>query len=137
MNEQNNIQVVQKAYECFGKGDIPGILSTLSDDVVWHVAPVENVPYTGTRNGHAGAAAFFAGMVEAEDTLKFEPREFTAQDDRVVVIGHYEARAKVTGREYATYWVHVFKFRDGKITSFTEYTDTAAIAAAFVKAQNA
>ncbi len=137
MNEQNNIQVVQKAYECFGKGDIPGILATLSADVVWHVAPVENVPYTGTRNGHEGAASFFTGMVEAEDTLKFEPREFTAQDDRVIVIGHYEARAKATGREYATYWVHVFKFRDGKITSFAEYTDTAAIAAAFVKAQNA
>lgn len=137
MSEQNNIQVIQKAYQCFGQGDVAGILSTLTDDVVWHVAPVANVPYTGTRNGHAGAGEFFALMAELEDVLAFEPREFIAQGDKVVVIGHFAARPKSTGREYETYWVHVFTMRDGKIASFVEYTDTAAIAAGFTKAQSA
>lgn len=137
MSEQNNIQVIQHAYQCFGQGDVAGILNTLTDDVVWHVAPVENVPYTGTRNGKAGAGDFFAKLVEVEDVLKFEPREFIAQGDKVVVIGEYAARVKDTGREFETYWVQVFNLRDGKISNFTEYTDTAAIAAAFVKAQSA
>ncbi len=137
MSEQTNIQVIQTAFDCFGKGDVAGILNQLSTDVLWHVAPVANVPYTGTRNGHAGAAEFFSRMAECEDTLKFEPREFIAQGDKVVVVGHYEARAKATGREYETYFVHVFTLRDDKIISFIEYTDTAAITAAFVKAQTA
>lgn len=137
MNEQINTQVIQTAYECFGKGDVAGIVNQLTTDVIWHVAPVNNVPYTGIRNGHSGATEFFTLMAEVEDTLKFEPQEFIAQGDKVVVIGQYEARAKTTGREYATYFVHVFTLRDAKITSFVEYTDTAAITAAFVKTQTA
>lgn len=137
MNEQINTQAIQTAYECFGKGDVAGILNQLTTDVTWHVAPVNNVPYTGTRNGHTGAAEFFTLMAEVEDTLKFEPQEFIAQGDKVVVIGQYEGRAKATGREYATYFVHVFTLRDAKVTSFVEYIDTAAITNAFVKVQTA
>ena len=137
MNEQNNIAVIQQAFACFGQGDAPGILNTLADDVIWHVAPVANVPYTGTRSGHAGAAEFFSLMAQCEDTLQFEPRDFIAQGDHVVVRGQYAARVKETGREFETYFMQVFTVRDGKITSFDEYTDTAAIAAAFVKAQTA
>jgi ketosteroid isomerase-like protein len=137
MNEQANIAVIQQAFACFGQGDVPGILNTLADDVAWHVAPVDNVPYTGTRNGHAGAAEFFSLMAQCEDTLQFEPRDFIAQGDHVVVRGQYAGRVKETGREYTTFFIHVFTVRDGKIVSFDEYTDTAAIAAAFAKAQAA
>ena len=137
MNEQSNTQVIQTAYECFGRGDVPGILATLTDDVTWHVAPVENAAYTGTRHGKAGAADFFGTMAAEEDTLKFEPREFIAQGDKVAVIGHYEAKVKATGRTYETYWVHVFTMQAGKIADFREYTDTAAITHAFIKAQAA
>ena len=137
MNEQNNIAVIQQAFACFGQGDVPGILSTLAEDVRWHVAPVANVPYTGTRNGPAGAAEFFSLMAQCEDTLQFEPRDFIAQGDHVVVRGQYAGRVKETGREYETYFIHVFTLRNGKIVSFDEYTDTAAITAAFVKAQSA
>ncbi|HEX4949148.1 MAG TPA: nuclear transport factor 2 family protein [Blastocatellia bacterium] len=135
MNEQNNIAVIQQAFACFGQGDVPGILNTLSDDVRWWVAPVANVPFTGTRHGHAGAAEFFSLMAECEDVLQFEPRDFIAQGDQVVVRGQYAGRVKATGREYSTYFIHIFTLRDGKVTGFDEYTDTAAIEKAFTKAQ--
>lgn len=137
MNEQNHLQVIQQAYDCFGQGNIAGILDTLTNDVIWQVAPVKDVPFTGTRNGQEGAADFFAKMAECEDTLQFEPRDFIAQGDKVAVVGHYAGHVKATGREYETYFVHVFTLREGKIARFDEYTDTAAIANAFVKAQNA
>ncbi len=137
MNEQNHLQVIQQAYHCFGQGNVAGILATLNNDVIWHVAPVQDVPYTGTRQGQEGAAEFFTKMAECEDTLRFEPREFIAQGDKVAVVGHYAARVKATGREYEMYFVHIFTMRDGKIARFDEYTDTAAIAQAFVKAQSA
>ena len=137
MTEATNTQVIQTAFACFAQGDVAGILNTLTDDVTWHVAPVENAPYTGTRHGTAGAADFFATMAASEDTLKFEPREFIAQDDKVVVVGHYEGKVKTTGRTYETYFVHVFTLQAGKIVSFREYTDTAAQQQAFMKAQAA
>ena len=33
MSEQTNSDVVQQAYEAFGRGDIPAVLDTLTDDV--------------------------------------------------------------------------------------------------------
>ncbi len=137
MNESSNLQTIQHAYDCFTQGNIAGLLSELTNDVIWHVAPVNNVPYTGTRNGQEGAADFFTQMAECEDTLQFEPREFIAQGDKVAVVGQYAGRVKATGRDYETYFIHVFTMRDGKIARFDEYTDTAAITAAFVKAQSA
>ena len=137
MTETSNIEVIQAAYACFGRGDVAGILDRLTDDVVWQVAAVENAPFTGTRHGKAGAAEFFQLMSEAEETTLFEPREFIAQGDKVAVIGHYAGRVKSTGRAYETYWVQVFTLQDGKIADFQEYTDTAAMAQTFMKAQAA
>ena len=137
MNEQNNIQVIQQIFACFGQGDVAGILDRLSDDATWHITPVDNVPYTGTRSGHAGAAEFFSLLAQCEDVLQFEPRDFIAQGDKVVVHVQYAARVKATGREYTSYLLQVFTVQNGKITGVDEYTDTAAIAAAYAKTQSA
>ncbi|MFN0122221.1 MAG: nuclear transport factor 2 family protein [Blastocatellia bacterium] len=137
MSEQTNVQIIQQAYAAFGQGNVQGILALLSEDVRWHVAPAANVAYTGTRMGKAGALEFFTGLGAAEETLQFAPGEFVAQGDRVMVIGQYAGRVRETGREYQTYFIHAFTVRGGLITSFDEYTDTAAVSGAFVKTQTA
>jgi ketosteroid isomerase-like protein len=73
-------------------------------------------------------------MDAAEETTKFEPKEFIAQGDRVVALGTYAATVRETGRSYETDWVHVFTVKDGKITSFNEFFDSAAASRAFQKA---
>jgi ketosteroid isomerase-like protein len=35
MSVETNIDVVQQTYDAFGRGDIPALLSLLSDDVEW------------------------------------------------------------------------------------------------------
>ena len=70
----------------------------------------------------------FGEMQEAEE---FEPREFIAQGDKVVALGHYRWRIKATGRSYESDWVHVFGISDGKVLDFQEYLDTSAWAAAY------
>ena len=137
MNEQANIQVVQQAFAYFSQGNVEGILSTLSDDVVWQLEEMTNVPYAGKRQGKAGALEFFAKMAETEDVKIFDPQTFVAQGDHVAVYGHYACTVKTTGRNLATDFAQLFVVRDGKIASFREYTDTAATVAAHTKAQAA
>ncbi len=60
----------------------------------------------------------------------FEPREFFAQDDTVVVLGHYRFRVKTTGIAYDTDWAMVWKLRDGKVVRFDIHDDSATEAAA-------
>ncbi|WP_376915758.1 nuclear transport factor 2 family protein [Paraburkholderia sp. OAS925] len=60
----------------------------------------------------------------------FEPLEFIASGDRVVVLGMQRWHVHTTGSTYEDEWAHVFTVENGKITKFTEYHDTAAEAAA-------
>ncbi|HEY0320268.1 MAG TPA: nuclear transport factor 2 family protein [Pyrinomonadaceae bacterium] len=134
MSEKENIEVVQKAYQSFKSGNIPALLNLLSDDVTWQLPEMENVPFGGLREGREQVAEFFATLGGSQESLSFEPREFVAQNDKVVGLGRYTWRARANGREYGGDWAHVFTVRDGRITGFQEYTDTAAAVAAHQKA---
>ena len=45
-------------------------------------------------------------------------------------LGHYDWTIRKTGKTAGADWVHVFTIRDGKVTAFDEFTDTAQFAAA-------
>jgi len=131
MSDQTNIQTVQQAYEAFGRGDIQGVLDMLTQDVTWSMPGPAEIPHAGNRHGVAGAAEFFRLLNEMDEVLHFEPREFFTKDDKVAVLGRYRARARATGKVMDYGWAHIFTVQGGKISSFLEYCDTAAIAAAY------
>ena len=132
MSEQDNLQIVKEAYAAFKRGDIPAILNTLSDDVVWFLpGQTSLVPVAGERRGREEVGQFFAALDENQEVKEFEPQEFIAQGEKVVVLGQYRWRVKSTGREFSSDWVHVFTVRDGKVAGFKEYYDTDACADAY------
>ena len=47
------------------------------------------------------------------------------------MLGSYALKMKKTGKPVACEWVHVFTFRDGKVTHWREHTDTAQFAEAW------
>jgi len=131
MSEQSNVQLVQQAYAAFGRADIDGVLQTLSENVDWFIpGPTDTVPFVGRRNGHKEVAAFFGTLASMQTAERFEPLEFIASGDRVVVLGAQRWQVHSTGSTYEDEWAHVFTIENGKITGFTEYHDTAAEAAA-------
>jgi uncharacterized protein len=133
MNEAQNTKVVQDAYAAFGRGDITALLGYLTDDIRWQgvIGTAVHVPFSGERSGKTEVAEFFRQVAAAEDFQQFEPREFVAQGDKVVAIGHYRAVTKPTGKSFESDFVMVFTLRDGKIARFQEFTDSAGINAAF------
>lgn len=137
MSEQENIKIVQQAYANFESGDIESLLGLLSDDIQWQLPDIENVPFAGTRQGREAVMQFFSSLAEAQEVLEFDPRDFIASENKVVVLGHYQWRVKATGQEYGGDWAHVFTVRDGKVAGFHEYTDTAVAAKAYQKAMSA
>lgn len=134
---ENNIEIVQDAYNKFGTGDIAGLLENCSEDINWQTPEIENAAFTGKRRGHAEVGEFFAQLDAAEEFSKFEPTEFIAQGDRVVVLGKSAVTVRETGKSYETDWVHVFSVKDGKITGFLEFFDNAAANRAHQKATSA
>ena len=59
------------------------------------------------------------------DGFTVQPREFYDAGDTVVVEGRYKGTFKGTGKSVDAQMCHVFKLRDGKVTSFQQYVDTA------------
>jgi len=131
MSEQENTALVQQAYNYFLSGDIPALLDALSEDVKWIVPEVEGVPGRGTWHGREQVGQFFQTLDDTQESRQLELREFVAQGDKVVVLGHYVWHAKATGKEWESDFVHALSVRDGKMTRFQEYTDTAVFGDAF------
>jgi ketosteroid isomerase-like protein len=131
VSEQENLQTVRTVFDCFGRGDAEGMLSVIADDVVWRLDGAPSVPYSGERRGHEGVVDFLqrlGGNVEFEH---FEPQEFIAGGDKVVVTGTERGRVRTNGRTFTNDWAMVFTLRAGKVTGFRCYEDTGAVAAAF------
>jgi uncharacterized protein len=131
MSEEENTRLVQQAYWDFRNGDIQGVLDSLSEDVEWVTTQLSGVLVGGTYHGVEEAGRFFSSLGDDQEPRLFEPREFVAQGEKVVALGHYAWHVEATGREWESDFAHVFVVRDGKIARFQEYTDTAAIADAF------
>jgi ketosteroid isomerase-like protein len=137
MNEDANTATIRNCYEKFRHGDISGLLEQMSEDIEFTVPEVENAPFGGIWHGRSEVERFFELMELAEDLTDFEVREYISQGDRVVVIGRSTSTVRSTGRHYSTEWVHVHTVKDGRITSFSEFFDTAAALRAFQKVTTA
>jgi ketosteroid isomerase-like protein len=132
MAEQENVKTVQEAYAAFSRGDIPAVLDLLSEDVNWTMpGPADIIPFAGRFEGREGVGRFFSALDGAEAVERFEQDEFIAQGDKVVVLGHYAGRIRANGQPNNIEFVHVFTVRDGKITSYRQYYDTASSVAAY------
>jgi uncharacterized protein len=136
MGTQENMQVVKEGYAAFSRGDIPGLLALMAEDVEWHI-PGSGLPLAGTYRGRDGVANFFQKLTAEADILDFQPREFVADGDRVLVVGWERFKVKATNRTTEVDWIMAFTVRNGKVAKFREYTDTKAIATAYESAAQA
>ena len=123
-------ELIQQAYAAFGRGDVPGVLALLADDVQWRFNAGADVPYGGVHVGKAAVGRWFATVAESDDIQQFEPREFLEGPNHVTVIGWERTRPLPGGVPFESDWIHVFTVEGGRITRFIGTLDTAARAAA-------
>ena len=132
-----NLDIIQRGYDAFGRGDINGLLELLDDQVQWVTPGPPELATSGKRTGRQEVAGFFEAVNQLFDIRRFEPREFITHGDRVVVLGSETAAARSTGKVIDLDWVHVFTLRSGKVVALQEFYDTAAVIAALSAAQAA
>jgi hypothetical protein len=128
MSERNS-DIVRRAYEAFGRGDLDGLLGTLDDNIVWVTPGPSDLPTAGRRQGREEVRAFFGLITEMVEFQKFDPHTFVEQGDRVVVLGDDIVTVKATGKVIEEAWAHAFTLRDGKVIAFQEFIDTASMVA--------
>ncbi|MGA3024926.1 MAG: nuclear transport factor 2 family protein [Bryobacteraceae bacterium] len=127
MSVEDNVRLIQKAYADYSRGDMAALFDAFADDILW-ITP-GNTELAGERQGKEEVAGFFRTLGEQWDFLAFEPREYIASGDRLVVLGRYDVRSRQTGRTAASHWAMVWTIQNGKATRFQEYTDTSTLEA--------
>jgi ketosteroid isomerase-like protein len=65
-----NARLVEQAYSAFGRGDIPGLLARIDDDVEW-TSP-KTLPQGGESHGNAEVLQFFGRVGGAWDPLELD-----------------------------------------------------------------
>jgi ketosteroid isomerase-like protein len=118
--------IVQQIYAAFGRQDVPAILNLTAEDVDFEFVGSPGLGYAGNRRSQAEVAEFFAGVARLDDIHVFEPREFIEADGNVTVLGWEKSTARDTGEDYETEWAHVFTVKDGKVTRWRGFFNTAA-----------
>ena len=130
MNADEKVKVVQQMYADFGQGNIPSVLNVMADDVIWRQPAVGPAPFAGTVRGREQLGKWFGQLDATSDVEAFEPKDFIAQGDKVVVLGYYKYRAKSTGKTWESDWAMVWTFRNGKLAEGQILEDTLAQAVA-------
>ena len=116
-----NANLVQDAYEAFGRGDIAAVLDLLTDDVEW--SSPRTIPHGGDFHGKADVGRFFAAIGANWKALPLDI-EAVGEIGDDLVIGVLRADGTRSSGEPQSYGAaHVFTVRGGKIGSFREYVD--------------
>ena len=122
----SNIGTVQHIYAAFGRGDIPGIVEHITDDIEWEYGVNStDIPWLQPRRGKAEAEAYFAPYAGLE-FRRLEPKTFLEDGDLVVVIVDLEAVVKATGTVIVEEdEAHIWRFdAHGKVRRFRHRADT-------------
>ena len=127
MSEQQNVDIVRRGYDAFGRGDIDALLDLFDDQIQWISAGPSDLPTAGRRTGKQQVRDFFTTVDSLLEFRRFEPKHFIAQGDRVIVLGEDDVTVRATGKPLSDSWAHAFTLKNGKVTHFQEFIDTAAL----------
>jgi ketosteroid isomerase-like protein len=127
---QTPLKVVKKGYGYFGKGDIAGVISLYADGATFTPQMgLEGKSPLVTPKGtfsKAEMGGFFAALAQELEFTQWENRQWIADGKTVAVLGYYAGTNRRTGKPFKSEFCHVLTVAGGKVTSFREFTDTAA-----------
>jgi uncharacterized protein len=120
------LPMVERFYKLYARKDVPATMDLFDPQVEMH--PAENFiyaigkPYVGPdeiRN------SIFTRVEADWDGFSMTAEEVLGAGEVVIARGRYRGTYKITGTAINAEFVHVFRFKNGKIATWQSYTDTA------------
>jgi hypothetical protein len=126
-----NRAIIEQLYAAFAARDAQRIRALFHQDIEWN----QNA---GFPNGgrHVGVDIVLNdvfGRFRTEwSAWRVDVHEYVDAGDTIVALGEYHGTYKSTGKSMSAAFAHVYDLRDGRITRFRQFTDTAMLRAAMV-----
>lgn len=119
------LETIKAAYAAFARNDPSVLFGAMDAGIQWNEA--EGNPLAD-RNPYVGAQAVgegvFGRLLAAIDNFTAVPATFIDGGDHVVVLGRYGGTIKHGGAALDAPFCHVYRFHDGKVATFQQFTDT-------------
>jgi ketosteroid isomerase-like protein len=125
----DNAEVVRRGFEALGEGGVEALLE-LVDEEFEFTTPPDMSAEPDTYRGHEGLRRYFDSFYDAMEEIRFEPQQFIAVGERVVVPFRLTARGRTTGIEVEQRAVFVWEVRDGVAVGLKLFTDVEEATAA-------
>jgi ketosteroid isomerase-like protein len=123
---QENVELVLRAFQTFGKEGIDAALSFVSPDVVWY--PTDRWLDGAAYRGHDGMRMPSASFSENFDDFRYDVRDIRKAQDRVVALVDMTGRIKHSQAEVSQRLGFVISgFRDGRlreVRAFSSWSDS-------------
>jgi ketosteroid isomerase-like protein len=119
-----NVETARRLFPAFNSRDIATLVELLDPDVEW--VPIMAVREGRVYRGHEGVKRWIEDLEEYWELFEMEAEEFRDLGDRVLALGCWRARGRVSGvglgNEPGTWLTH---FRAGKVVRMQTFTDRA------------
>lgn len=125
----SNLATVQHLYDAFGRRDWPAVRELFAPDIEW--IQNEGFPNGGRHvSAHAVLNDVFTKFRDEWTSWQALVTEWLDAGSAIVALGEYRGTHRATGKATVAVFAHVYEVRDGRITRFRQFTDTALIQAA-------
>jgi ketosteroid isomerase-like protein len=119
-----SVDVLRRGFEALAAGGVEALLPFIDPDFVATVPPGLSVE-PDTYRGPEGVRRYFDSFYEAVDEVRFEPEQFIARGDRVVVPTRVLVRGRGSGAEVTQRVTQVWTLRDGRAIRLDVYPTLA------------
>lgn len=123
---QEQIEITRRLYDAFLAHDAAAILAELHPEFVGIVSDGMPLGWGGRHNGPEGMMAEVWGPVFARYDVRVELEEMLPSGETMVAVGVYRGRARESGAGFEAAFVHLLGFRDGRIATLRQITDSAS-----------
>jgi ketosteroid isomerase-like protein len=130
MAEKQDVdKLIRDTYAARRLGDVDGVLASFSETPMFVVAgSAEASPIACRAECSNSLRSALTQLVNAFEFVEHDIRSILVDGDKAAVHWRGRIRSTRTGEEVETEAVDLIGLRDGKITSFTQFCDTALAA---------
>jgi ketosteroid isomerase-like protein len=129
-----NVSLIQSIFAAFGRGDAAFIAQNTAEGARWDFNVGDSpVPWHQPVVGPKEVPSFLNAFGSNIELEVFEPRQFIASGDNVIVHLGLAYTIKRTGKRVREEQLQWWTVRDGKVAGLRHFEDTAQVIAAWAK----
>jgi len=130
----SQIKAFYAAYDQTKGACATDFIDLCTDDVKWQSVgtPSEGIEFTEDGVGKDKVRTYLKALFDGWTMIHYTVSEIIATDERVVILADVEFEFDATSKRVRTPKADVLRIKDGQVTEFFEYFDTAGLQAATV-----